>query len=60
MGQVVKHWRSLKEARSELVGWENKWFKWYRPYSGCIMIARYTVIMLIGNLIFLLLKALLV
>lgn len=60
MGSVVKYWRSLREAHSELIGWENKWIKWYYPYSGGILLVRYLWVMLVGHLIFSLLRSLVV
>lgn len=44
MTTIRKHWRSLAEAREEQVGWENKWYDWYYPYSMWISIIKGLVI----------------
>ena len=40
MDKLRKHWISLKQARAEQVGWENKWYAWYYPYSRVISITK--------------------
>ena len=46
---VSKHWISLKQAREEQVGWENKWYDWYYPYSRWISIGKGMVIGSMGG-----------
>lgn len=44
MDWVIKHWRSLAEARAEQVGWENKWYAWHYPYSRVISVIKGLII----------------
>lgn len=47
MNRLLKHWRSLKEAREELLGWQNKWYDWYYPYSKILSIGKEVVIVFV-------------
>jgi hypothetical protein len=40
MYQLRKHWGSLRMARAEQVGWENRWYAWYYPYSRVISLTK--------------------
>jgi hypothetical protein len=44
---IRKHWISLRRAHAEQVGWNNKWFKWYYPYSKWLSIVKGLVIALV-------------
>lgn len=37
---IRKHWISLREAHSELMGWQDKWYKWYYPYSKWLSVGK--------------------
>jgi hypothetical protein len=41
---IRKHWISLRRARAEQVGWENKWYAWYYPYSKWLSIGKGLII----------------
>ena len=44
MDKLRKHWLSLKRAREEQKGWENRWYKWHYPYSRWISIIKGLVV----------------